>query len=38
MTRSAGVGAVMSTISLMMWPLVRNWPFVPDVASLPSMY
>ena len=35
---SFGVGAVMSTISLMMWRGVRNCPFCPAVAILPSMY
>ena len=35
---SLGVGAVMSTISLMMWRGVRNWPFWPALAILPSMY
>ena len=35
---SFGVGAVISTISLMMWRGVRNWPFCPAVAILPSMY
>ena len=35
---SLGVGAVMSTISLMMWRGVRNCPFCPAVAILPSMY
>ena len=33
-----GVGAVMPTISLMMWRGVRNCPFCPAVAILPSMY
>jgi len=33
-----GVGSVIATISSMMWRGVRNWPLVPAVASLPSMY
>ena len=36
--RALGVGAVMSTIRRMMWRGVRNWPFCPAVAILPSMY
>ena len=35
---SVGVGSVSSTISGMMWRGVRNWPFCPAVAILPSMY
>ena len=35
---SVGVGAVISTISWMMWRGVRNWPFCPAVAILESMY
>ncbi len=35
---SLDVGAVIFTISLMMWRGVRNWPFCPAVAILPSMY
>jgi hypothetical protein len=35
---SRGVGSVIATISSMMWRGVRNWPLVPAVASLPSMY
>ena len=35
---SVGCGAVISTISRMMWRGVRNWPFCPAVAILPSMY
>ena len=35
---SVGVGAVISTINWMMWRGVRNWPFCPAVAILPSMY
>ena len=35
---SFGVGAVISTMSRMMWRGVRNWPFWPAVAILPSMY
>ena len=35
---SVGCGAVISTISWMMWRGVRNWPFWPAVAILPSMY
>jgi len=31
-------GAVSSTISRMMWRGVRNCPFYPAVAILPSMY
>ena len=31
-------GAVSSTISWMMWRGVRNWPFCPALAILPSMY
>jgi hypothetical protein len=34
----AGLGAVSSTISRMMWRGVRNWPFCPALAILPSMY
>ena len=35
---SVGLGAIISTISLMMWRGVRNWPFCPALAILPSMY
>lgn len=35
---SSGVGAMSSTIILMMWRGVRNWPFCPLVASLDSRY
>jgi hypothetical protein len=35
---SVGCGAVISTISWMMWRGVRNWPFCPALAILPSMY
>ena len=35
---SVGGGAVMSTMRLMMWRGVGNWPLVPALASLPSMY
>ena len=35
---SAGLGAIMSTISLMMCRGVRNCPFCPAEAILPSMY
>ena len=35
---SLAVGAVISTISRMMWRGVRNWPFWPALAILPSMY
>ena len=35
---SFGVGAVISTISRMMWRGVRNCPFCPAVAILLSMY
>ena len=35
---SCGVGCVISTISRMMWRGVRNWPFCPALAILPSMY
>ena len=35
---SFGVGAVSSTISWMMCRGVRNWPFCPALAILPSMY
>ncbi len=35
---SFGVGRVMATISLMMCQGVRNWPFWPASAILPSMY
>ena len=35
---SDGVGAVISTISWMMWRGVRNWPFCPALAILDSMY
>ena len=35
---SFGVGAVISTISAMMWRGVRNWPFWPAVAIFASMY
>ena len=35
---SLGPGAVISTISRMMWRGVRNWPFWPAEAILPSMY
>ena len=30
--------SIISTISRMMWRGVRNWPFCPAVAILPSMY
>jgi hypothetical protein len=33
-----GRGRVISTISWMMWRGVRNWPFCPALAILPSMY
>ena len=36
--RSVGCGVVISTISRMTWRGVRNWPFCPAVAILPSMY
>ena len=32
------VGAVISTMSAMMWRGVRNWPFWPAVAIFASMY
>jgi hypothetical protein len=35
---SVGCGAVISTISRMMWRGVRNCPFCPALAILPSMY
>ena len=35
---SSGWGAVISTMSRMMWRGVRNWPFCPEVAILESMY
>ena len=35
---SPGFGSVSSTISLMIWRGVRNWPFCPALAILPSMY
>ena len=35
---SSGVGANSSTIILMMWRGVRNWPFWPAVDSFPSIY
>ena len=37
-TTSVGWGAVISTMSRMMWHGVRNWPFCPALAILPSMY
>ena len=37
-SRRSGCGAIISTISRMMWRGVRNWPFCPAVAILPSMY
>ena len=37
-TTSSGRGAVSSTISWMMCRGVRNCPFCPAVAILPSMY
>lgn len=36
--RSAGFGAMRSTMSEMMCRGVRNCPFCPDVASLLNMY
>ena len=35
---SFGPGAIISTISAMMWRGVRNWPFWPAVAIFDSMY
>ena len=35
---SLGVGAVISTISPMMWRGVRNCPLIPAVLSLPGRY
>ena len=35
---SFGPGAIISTISAMMWRGVRNWPFCPAVAIFDSMY
>ena len=37
-TMSVGLGATISTIRRMMWRGVRNWPFCPALAILPSMY
>jgi len=35
---SVGLGSTISTMSRMMWRGVRNCPFCPAVAILPSMY
>lgn len=35
---SFGPGAIMSTISAMIWRGVRNWPFWPALAIFDSMY